>query len=608
MSAIPRPFTLLSPRAALSPSGSSDAAAINASLTAASSYGGTLVLGIGTFVIDATITIPTGVRLLGQGSLTILDVSTISGTTDIVSVGDRATLAHVKISGDITPLRALGNRVLCGDFSRIDDVWIDSNADGIDLVGTTGVVITRYRATNLRSSTGFSAAIHCGDTDLGGLLTTDAYGSDIIIDSCDRAIECEDGATDCTFENGTITNVSPGASANYTFVLDAHTHTIASGGVTCARITYRNFLLDTTGPVTVQGVSDNRPTDILFENIRILTPWLPTSGYQSIYGYYADRVSFRNIRVSGETGAISTYFANSSRLVFDDVVYRDHSSFSLDLTSTTDVRIRNATFAQGNSGSPTASATFVAGANVNLESVTFDEMRGGNGVYLSSVNSIDWNFLGCHFIADASSPCGRWVNLSGTNVNVIASRFHGSPTTQGVDLQTITGGFVSQNWIETQGIIVRSTSSRILIESDNIIVAGTVSNLSSTSTVDSLIHIKIIGATIGASGSPADRTSVALPAWVTKYTVEAVRARAVTAAGTLALATIDVRTASGGGGASLLSAATALSALSAADTVQSITPATFASVATASTIYLRQTVDSGNAGTIDLELDIRYFA
>lgn len=100
------------------------------------------------------------------------------------------------------------------------------------------------------------------------------------------------------------------------------------------------------------------------------------------------------------------------------------------------------------------------------------------------------------------------------------------------------------------------------------------------------------------AGSTGDLATVATG--LSRYIVQAVYAETTAASGTLALATIDIRTATGGGGTSILAAPTALAALAAVDLAQSITPLTLGAVQTAANLTLRQTVLSANAGTISV--------
>ena len=108
--------------------------------------------------------------------------------------------------------------------------------------------------------------------------------------------------------------------------------------------------------------------------------------------------------------------------------------------------------------------------------------------------------------------------------------------------------------------------------------------------------------TLSTAGGAVDKATISVP--FSRYLPLAVTIESVTAAGTLAAATIDIRTAAAGGGASILSAPTALTAATAVDKIVSITPVA-TDVRTAPTLTLRQTVDSGNAGTISGVLVVR---
>lgn len=110
--------------------------------------------------------------------------------------------------------------------------------------------------------------------------------------------------------------------------------------------------------------------------------------------------------------------------------------------------------------------------------------------------------------------------------------------------------------------------------------------------------VRISNVTLGTTGSPADLVTVTVG--LSRYIVTAVYVESNTAAATLAAATIDLRTATAGGGASVLNAATALTGLTTANKAQSIAVAALGNVLTASTLTLRQTVDSANAGTVSL--------
>lgn len=102
---------------------------------------------------------------------------------------------------------------------------------------------------------------------------------------------------------------------------------------------------------------------------------------------------------------------------------------------------------------------------------------------------------------------------------------------------------------------------------------------------------------IATAASPADLGTQSVP--FARYIVQSVYVESLTAAGTLALGTLDIRTAAAGGGASILTAPVALTSLTGANLAQSFAvPAiTGATVATAANLTVRQTVNSANAGT-----------
>lgn len=111
--------------------------------------------------------------------------------------------------------------------------------------------------------------------------------------------------------------------------------------------------------------------------------------------------------------------------------------------------------------------------------------------------------------------------------------------------------------------------------------------------------------TVLTSTSPGDLGSIAIPANITRYIIRKIAVVAKTAAGTLALATVDLRTVAAGGGSSVLSGATALVAASAAGKVVDLSSVSVITDAlTASTLFVRQTVDSANAGTIIVSLEL----
>lgn len=125
-----------------------------------------------------------------------------------------------------------------------------------------------------------------------------------------------------------------------------------------------------------------------------------------------------------------------------------------------------------------------------------------------------------------------------------------------------------------------------------------------TQSITNKVVVLIPSNAIATSGSPADLQSVILPSSINRYTVTNVYAYTTAASGTLALATVDVRTAAAGGGTSLLTAPVALVGLTAVNLVQNMTPLTLGTTFANGSIFVRQTVNSANAGTLTIAVEI----
>ena len=104
------------------------------------------------------------------------------------------------------------------------------------------------------------------------------------------------------------------------------------------------------------------------------------------------------------------------------------------------------------------------------------------------------------------------------------------------------------------------------------------------------------------TGAPTDIATVTLPSWCTRYSIASTGSRllAESTSGTLASASFTVRDAAAGAGNALTTAALG----PASTNVTVLVSGTVATVAplTASTLYLRQTANSGNAGVVSMYL------
>lgn len=109
---------------------------------------------------------------------------------------------------------------------------------------------------------------------------------------------------------------------------------------------------------------------------------------------------------------------------------------------------------------------------------------------------------------------------------------------------------------------------------------------------------------IATSGSPADLASFVLPAYINRYTVTNVWAYTTAASGTLAAATVDLRTAAAGGGSSLLTSPVAMTGLTTVNLVQNMAPLALGATFANGTLFVRQTINSLNAGTVTLAVEV----
>lgn len=122
------------------------------------------------------------------------------------------------------------------------------------------------------------------------------------------------------------------------------------------------------------------------------------------------------------------------------------------------------------------------------------------------------------------------------------------------------------------------------------------------------IILSMKNVTVLTSGAPADIASITLPSWLTRWAlpnhgVGNIQSRLIaeTASGTLAAASFTCYTAASGGGSAVSNAITGPTAAGLGSSISGIAPTTAASF-TSNTIYIRQTANSANAGTVSFYL------
>lgn len=137
--------------------------------------------------------------------------------------------------------------------------------------------------------------------------------------------------------------------------------------------------------------------------------------------------------------------------------------------------------------------------------------------------------------------------------------------------------------------------------------AGKAQQLIAASETNKAIIVAFKNVTVLTTGAPADVATVTLPSWLTRYVVmpstTAVRCIAESASGTLAAAGFTTHQAAGGSGTSLTATNITGPASTAAATNASGTGVSVP-FATSNTIYLRQTTNSANAGTVSVYLTL----
>jgi len=120
--------------------------------------------------------------------------------------------------------------------------------------------------------------------------------------------------------------------------------------------------------------------------------------------------------------------------------------------------------------------------------------------------------------------------------------------------------------------------------------------------INQQLAVYVAGVAIATAAAPLDLASFSIP--FARYLVQNIIVESQVAAGTLAAATIDLRTAPAGGGVSCLAAPVALVNLTAANLAQVIA-ALQNVVQTAPSLTIRQTVNSINAGQVAFALEIQ---
>ena len=141
--------------------------------------------------------------------------------------------------------------------------------------------------------------------------------------------------------------------------------------------------------------------------------------------------------------------------------------------------------------------------------------------------------------------------------------------------------------------------------------AGRVQQLIDADEVNKPFVVSFKNITVLTTGAPADIASVTLPSWLTRYRVASAGVHlliAETASGTLADARFFLRNDANGAGSALTASMSGPASTTAMilPTAPATDPQTFQpiGISTAGTLYLRQTANSANAGTVSVYLTL----
>lgn len=200
-----------------------------------------------------------------------------------------------------------------GNNCWFDDVYMSDLAGGLQIVGKSDVTLRNINGSALRSRSGWTSVVYLATAS--NVVGVGIYGT-----NCDRFTEVEISSHDWSFSTGTATNIypngyggQPGAEAgtevyaNYSFILDAHTHTGEGGNYNGS---YTNFTItNCLGAIMSQRSTGSNLSDlshdITWSNITINTP--RTYNPVDLQGY--------NLTVNGLTFG-GTRNGSLSRLIF----------------------------------------------------------------------------------------------------------------------------------------------------------------------------------------------------------------------------------------------------------------------------------------------------
>ena len=398
--------------------GTADDVQIQAAIDALPAGGGKVILSEGTFDITATLTMVGGGELSGQGWATILDVSGIAAAaSDAITMADGCVVRSIKILGDISVLETEGRVLQAGDNCNIESVWISNNNYGISCVGFSNIHIWNIRFDSILGVNNWASCINASGSDCHEIFIDGVY-----IDTCDRGIEIEDGASKVWAKNGYINAVVGDISS---VVLDVHSHT---GAGTVKDVVFENWYVKDSQHITARGFDlvDDYVENIIYKNITIDSPF----NDNAIEFKNARNCKAQNIKII--TSHLNVLFATTSEnIIFDGIdVENDTLSNLCQFEDSKYILLKNSTF-------KTLGAShyglFVRGGEyVTIRDCTVKDFKVSSGIYLAHVGGVtDLNHAlvdNCVVIADGVSP-GHYGIFTGsglTNIDIRNCRVVGA--------------------------------------------------------------------------------------------------------------------------------------------------------------------------------------
>jgi len=322
------------------------------------------------------------------------------------------------------------------DDCVVENHYQENCATGIEFYGQN-IKARNIRFKNIRQYMGWGSAVHSG-SDVNGSKMHNCDIEGVYIENADRGCEIEVGSTFNRLVKGYQQNVGPagytgqpGAYADYTFILDCHSH--QGEGSTRGNV-FRDWrLVDCMGGITCvrsNGANDSDlPANNTWENITI-EGRVGTSGYESVYIQgYNNKVKNLRLRLgSGVTSKMRVLFADGGG-ASNEVEVNEASAYALPLVqvgttnANEDTRVKVARVS-----APTVGSGYlvdVYGIRTDIDLALATPVTGTTG------------YVRLNSPANYSKVRGKYV-VSGSETFAQAILVSGAKNAQVVDLEAVT--------------------------------------------------------------------------------------------------------------------------------------------------------------------------